>query len=93
MQLFLMMILVVFSACSGFVICSMIVSGRKGIMRHITISVLALLFTLPVFADARLPVVNLASGGVSARAAFGEPVSVASKKNIATQKCCCTSCC
>ena len=75
-----MMILVVFSACSGFVICSMIVSGRKGIMRHITVSVLALLFTLPVFADARLPVVNLASGGVSARAAFGEPASVAPKK-------------
>lgn len=47
-------------------------------MRHITVSVLAFIITLPAFADARLPVVNLASGGVSARAAFGE--SVASTK-------------
>lgn len=43
-------------------------------MRQISVSVLALFFILPAFADARLPVVNLASGGVSARAAFGEPV-------------------
>lgn len=43
-------------------------------MRHITISVLSLLIVLPAFADVRLPVVNVAAGGVSARAAFGEPV-------------------
>lgn len=44
-------------------------------MRHITVSVFAFFIALPVFADARLPVVNLASGGVSARAAFGVPVA------------------
>ena len=45
-----MMILVVFSACSGFVICSMIVSGRKGIMRHITVSGLVFLLVFPAVA-------------------------------------------
>ena len=44
-------------------------------MRQFAISVLSLLVALPAFADARLPVVNLAAGGVSARAAFGEPVA------------------
>lgn len=77
---FFIMNLVVFSACSSFVICSMIKAGRKGIMRHITVSVFALLFVMPVFADARLPVVNLASGAVSARAAFGESVVEPEKK-------------
>lgn len=43
-------------------------------MRQITISVLSLFIALPVLADVRLPVVNIAAGGVSARAAFGEPV-------------------
>lgn len=43
-------------------------------MRQIAISVLALFVVLPAFADVRLPVVNLSSGGVSARAAFGEPI-------------------
>lgn len=43
-------------------------------MRQITVSVFALFIILPAFADARLPVVNLAAGSVSARAAFGEPV-------------------
>ena len=43
-------------------------------MRQIAISVLSLFIALPAFADARLPVVNLSSAGVSARAAFGEPV-------------------
>lgn len=58
-------------------------------MRHITVSIFAFLLVLPAFADARLPVVNLASAGVSARAAFGEtvqtPVSKAKqlpKKNV-----------
>lgn len=43
-------------------------------MRYIAVSVLSFFVVLPVFADARLPVVNLASAGVSARAAFGEPI-------------------
>ena len=43
-------------------------------MRYIAVSVLSFFVILPVFADARLPVVNLASAGVSARAAFGEPI-------------------
>lgn len=43
-------------------------------MRQITVSVLALFVMLPAFADVRLPVVNLAAGSVSARAAFGEPI-------------------
>ncbi len=53
----------------------MIKNGRKGIMRHITVSIFSFLLVLPAFADARLPVVNLASAGVSARAAFGETIS------------------
>lgn len=53
-------------------------------MRHITVSVLAFLLTVPAFGDARLPVVNVASGAVSARAAFGETVSapMLPKKNV-----------
>lgn len=43
-------------------------------MRLVTISVLSVFVALPALADVRLPVVNLASGGVSARAAFGEPI-------------------
>ena len=42
-------------------------------MRYAAVSVLSFFVVFPVFADARLPVVNLASAGVSARAAFGEP--------------------
>ena len=41
-------------------------------MHRITISVLSMFFILPSFASARLPVVNVASGGVSAREMFGE---------------------
>lgn len=55
-------------------------------MRHITISVLSLLIVMPTVASARLPVVNIASGGVSARSAFGEGVtdtSVTSGKSVA----------
>lgn len=58
-------------------------------MRHITASVFVFLLVLPAFADTRLPVVNLSSAGVSARAAFGEPVKTPSveqqqlpKKNV-----------
>ena len=43
-------------------------------MRQIAISVFALFVSLPALADARLPVVNISAGAVSARAAFGEPV-------------------
>ena len=46
-------------------------------MRHITISILSLFIVTPVMAGVRLPVVNIASGGVSARAAFGEDVASA----------------
>lgn len=49
-------------------------------MRHITITVLSVLFALPAMAGAHLPVVNVASGGVSARSAFGEEASVSSRQ-------------
>lgn len=59
-------------------------------MRRFTISVLSIFVVLPAVAGTRLPVVNIASGGVSARAAFGEgtdgsvkKVSVAQKKQTA----------
>ena len=45
-------------------------------MRQITISILSMFIALPAFANVRLPVVNVASGGVSARAAFGENAPV-----------------
>lgn len=41
-------------------------------MHRITVSVLSMFFILPALGSARLPVVNIASGGVSARDAFGE---------------------
>lgn len=52
-------------------------------MRRITISVLSIVVMLPAMASARLPVVNVSSGGVSARAAFGEKstASVAKKSD------------
>lgn len=50
-------------------------------MRQISFSVLALFIVLPAFADARLPVVNLSSGAVSARAAFGEPIVKSTTKS------------
>ena len=43
-------------------------------MHRITASILAIFVVIPAWGDARLPVVNVASAGVSARAAFGEPV-------------------
>ncbi len=55
-------------------------------MRHITISILSLFVVMPVMAGVRLPVVNIASGGVSARTAFGEDVAPTrtpvAKKNV-----------
>lgn len=43
-------------------------------MRLVTVSILSLFVVMPVFGNARLPVVNVAAGGVSARAAFGEEI-------------------
>ena len=60
--------------------------GRKGKMHRITISVLSVFVILPAFASAKLPVVNIASGGVSARDAFGESVSAPIKKVASTRK-------
>lgn len=51
-------------------------------MRQITVSIFAFLLALPAFGDARLPVVNLASAGVSARAAFGESVPAVQQKQL-----------
>ena len=52
-------------------------------MRRISISILAFFIAMPAFSDARLPVVNLSSGSVSARAMFGEPSPVVPvKKNV-----------
>lgn len=42
-------------------------------MRKIAVSALSLFVMLPAFGNARLPVVNIAAGGVSARSMFGEP--------------------
>ncbi len=44
-------------------------------MRHIAVSIIAIFATIPAFADARLPIVNVGAGSVSARAAFGESMS------------------
>ncbi len=49
-------------------------------MRHFTVSVLSLFIVLPTIAGAGLPVVNIASGGVSARSAFGEAVEQTQKQ-------------
>ena len=49
-------------------------------MRHFTISVLSLFVVLPTVASARMPVVNIASGAVSARSAFGEDMVKTTKK-------------
>ena len=52
-------------------------------MHRITISVLSMFVILPAFASARLPVVNVASGGVSARAIFGEGEQTVATKPVA----------
>lgn len=53
-------------------------------MRLIAISLLSLFVVLPASGNARLPVVNVAAGGVSARAAFGEE-PVYKKTNVVKQ--------
>ncbi len=55
-------------------------------MRRFTISVLSVFVVLPAVAGTRLPVVNIASGGVSARAAFGEGADVPVKNVSVAQK-------
>ena len=49
-------------------------------MRFITVSILSVLVVMPTVAVARLPVVNIASAGVSARSAFGEEVTKTNTK-------------
>ena len=51
-------------------------------MRHFTVSVLSMFIMLPTVAGAGLPVVNIASGGVSARSAFGEDVEYVQKQQV-----------
>lgn len=54
-------------------------------MQRSAVWILTFLITMPAFADARLPVVNVAAGSVSARSAFGEsvPVTPVAKTEIA----------
>lgn len=49
-------------------------------MRFITVSILSVLVVMPTVTMARLPVVNIASAGVSARSAFGEEVTKTNTK-------------
>lgn len=53
-------------------------------MRRISLSVLTVFITLDAFGGARLPVVNIAAGSVSARAAFGD-APVIDTKNAASE--------
>ena len=55
-------------------------------MRRITISVLSVFVVFPAVAGSRLPVVNIASGGVSARAAFGDVAPAAVKSDVSTAR-------
>ncbi len=50
-------------------------------MRQITISAISLFIVLPAVAGTRLPAVNMAGAGVSARSAFGEEIAQAPVKN------------
>lgn len=52
-------------------------------MQHLTFGILSVCLVLPTAANARLPVVNLSSGGVSARSAFGEDLSQPLKATVA----------
>ncbi len=53
-------------------------------MRHIAVSALSLFVIIPAWANARLPVVNIAAGGVSARAAFGDVVAAPATAQVAS---------
>ena len=48
-------------------------------MRVAAFSLLSFFACFPAFASARLPVVDVGAGSVSARYAFGEPVAVTSE--------------
>ena len=52
-------------------------------MHRITTSILAIFVVSSAWGDVRLPVVNVASAGVSARAAFGEPVYQSAPVSVA----------
>ncbi len=52
-------------------------------MQRIAVSVLSFFVVFPAFCDARLPVVNLAAGSVSARSAFGEEIVKTSATPVA----------
>ncbi len=54
-------------------------------MRNIAISILSLFAVIPAFAVGSLPVVNVSSAAVSARAEFGEPILMIDKKTKTTQ--------
>lgn len=56
--------------------CSMMCSGKERIMRFKFISMFGFLAVLPVVSHAALPVVNVGNDAVSARAAFGEGVTM-----------------
>ena len=53
-------------------------------MRHLSLSILAVLLIIPGVASARMPVVNISSGSVSARSAFGEGETLSQKRDVAT---------
>ena len=53
-------------------------------MRRITVSVLSIFIALPALGGSRLPVVNVGSAGVSARAAFGEDIKTPSVNAVAS---------
>ena len=64
-----------FFTCVGFVICSMIRPRKERIMQRLSVSLIMFMICLNTWAGARLPVVDVSSGTVSARAAFGEDVA------------------
>lgn len=72
---------VVFFACVTFVICSMIELRKERNMQRFSVSLLGCLMCLNAFGGAALPVVDVSSGNVSARAAFGEEIM--SQKSVA----------
>lgn len=53
-------------------------------MRHLSLSILAVMLMVPGVSNARMPVVNISSGSVSARSAFGDVDTSFQKRDIAT---------
>ena len=58
----------------GFAICSMIDVRKERNMQRFSVSLLVCLMSLNAFGGAALPVVDVSTGNVSARAAFGEEI-------------------